>query len=144
MKSIIITFAALLFIIATPFVFTAIDNMITQDTSQSIAGVTTGAGEYSENVTLGRAIYNNDTTSITGISSNVSSDTPTASAYNSVAKRLEVSGLNASQVRTLTVAFMIDSTTLPTGAVAFLTLLRWFWIFAVVGMIGGAIYAFFD
>lgn len=144
MKSLIIIFGALLLIIATPFVFTAIDDAITQEYTQSISGVTTGAGTYSTNVTMGRSIYNDDSESVSGITSNVSSDTPTASSYNSVSKALEVSGLDASQIRTLTIDFQIDSTVLPTGAVAFLTLLRWFWIFTIVGTISGAIYAFFD
>ena len=134
----------MLLIIATPSVFNAIDNAITQDYTQSISGITTDASEYSANTTLGRSIYNDDTTSISGISSNVSSDSPTASSYNSVSKVLLVSGLDESETRTLTIEFVIDSTVLETGAIAFITLLRWFWIFIIVGMCGGAIYAFFD
>ena len=144
MKSLIIVFGALLLIIATPFVFTAIDDAITQEYSQSITGVTTGAGEYTANVTLGRAVYSDDAQSITGITSNQTADSPSAATYNSVSHALEVSGLDASLVRTLTIDFMIDSTVLPSGAAMFLTLLRWFWVFIIVGMAGGAIYAFFD
>lgn len=144
MKSLIIIFGALLLIIATPFVFTAIDDAITQEYTQSISGVTTGAGAYSANVTLGRAVYNDETQSISDITSNTSSDTPTAASYNSVSQVLEVSGLDQSVTRTLSVAFSIDSTTLAAGAAAFLTLLRWFWAFLILGTIGGAIYAFFD
>lgn len=144
MKSLIIAFGAILLIIATPFIFTAIDDGLTQETTQSIAGVTTGAGVYSANVTLSRSIYNDDTTSVSGISSNLSADSPTAADYNSVSRNLEVSGLDASGTRTLTVEFMISSTTLPSGSTAFLTLARWFWIFAITGMLAGAIYAFFD
>lgn len=144
MKSLIIVFGAILLIIATPSVFTAIDEGITQEYSQSVAGISTAVSIYSANATLGRSIYNDDTTSVTGISSNVSSDTPAAASYNSVSKALEVSGLSANITRTLTVVFMIDSTTLPAGGAAFFTLIRWFWIFAILGMIAGAIYAFFD
>lgn len=144
MKSLIIIFGALLLIIATPSVFIAIDSAITQDYTQSIAGVSTGAGIYAANVTLGRSIYNNDTTSVSSITSNESADSPTASSYNSVSKALEVSGLDASTTRTLSVEYDIDSSVLSTGQVTFYTLLRWFWVFIIIGMCGGAVYAFFD
>lgn len=144
MKSLIIIFAALLLIIATPFVFDSIDDAITDSYSQSFAGVTTGAGEYSENVTLSRALYNDDADSVTGVSSNITSDTPTAGTYNTVSHAVEITGLEASQVRTITVDFEIDSTTLPDGVATFLALWRWFWIFIITGLAAGAIYAFFD
>jgi hypothetical protein len=144
MKSLIIIFATLMLVIATPFVFIAIDNSITQEQTQSISGVTTAAGVFSQNVTLGRAIYNNDTQSIETITSNITADTPTASTYNKVSRALEVSGLEESQTRTLTVVFTIEHTTMPAIALTILPLLRWFWIFLILGMAGGAIYAFFD
>lgn len=144
MKSLIIIFGALLMIVATPFVFSSIDDGITDPYTQSISGVTTGAGEYAENVTLGRAVYNDDDSSVTSISSNISGDTPTASAYNTTSHALEVSGLAASQTRTLTVTFNIDDPSLPTGVSTFLGLMRWFWVFIITGMAGGAVYAFFD
>ena len=144
MKSIIIVFATLLLIIATPFVFAAIDDSRTEEYNQTFAGVTTGAGAYAANVTLGRAIYNNDTTAITTISSNITPDSPSVSTFNTVSRTLEVGGLDASQIRTLSVTYNIDSTILPDGVSAFLVLLRWFYIFIIVGMAGGAIYAFFD
>ncbi len=145
MRSLVIVFAALLLIIVLPFVFQGIDGAITQSTSQAISGVTTGAGIYSANITLGRGIYNNDTTSITGIASDVTADVATTSAWNSVSKVLEVSGLDESQTRILTIDFMIDSSTLPDGAALILsTLTRWLFIFAIPGALIGAIYAFFQ
>ena len=144
MKSLMIVFGALLLIIATPFVFTAIDDAITQEYTQSVAGLVTGAGEYTSNCTLGRSVYNDDTESVLSITSNVTADTPTAASYNSVSRLLTVSGLDQNSTRTLSVEFMIDSTTLPAGGAAFLTLIRWFWVFIIIGMVGGAIYAFFD
>lgn len=144
MKSVVIIFAAILMTIATPFVFTAIDDAVTETATQSISGITTAAGTYSANVTLGRAMYNNDTQSVSGITSNLSDDSPTAYSYNSVSRILVVSGLAADSSRTLTIAFGIDSTTMPPGAASFWLLMRWFWIFAIVGYTAGAIYAFFD
>jgi len=145
MKSLVIVFGSLILLIGLPFAFQTIDDSVTQSYTQAISGVGTSAGEYAANVTLGRALYNNDSVAVSGISSNVSSDTPTASSYNSVNKALEVSGLADDETRTLTITFDIGSTTLPEGAALFLTtLVRWFLIFAIIGSFGGAVYAFFD
>ena len=140
MKSLLIVFGVLLLIIGTPFVFEAIDDGITETASQSFAGIT---GTDNASVILSRAVYNDDVQSVTGVTSNETADTPSAYSFNSVSKSLLVTGLVTSP-RTLTVEFMIDSTTLPDGVATFLTLLRWFWIFIIIGMAGGAIYAFFD
>lgn len=144
MKSVIIAICALLLTIALPFVFEAIDNGITQHYTQAIAGVTTGGATYQADITLGRSLYNNDTTAVVGISSNISSDAPTAANWSAPLKRLTVSGLEQSSTRTLAVEMLIDRVNLPSGAADFLTLLRWFWVFACIGFAGGSIYAFFD
>ena len=127
-------------LIATPMVFTAIDDAITESTSNSFASV---SGSDNASVVLGTSLYNDNVQSVLGVTSNSTLDTPTAYTYNSVSKALVVSGLG-SVTRTLTVEYMIDSTTLPDGAVLFLTLLRWFWPLVIVGMTCGSIYAFFD
>lgn len=145
MKSLIIIFAATMLIIATPYVFQSIRGGVTEDYSQSVAGVSTLTGQHTANITLGRAIFSNDTASVTGITSNVSSDTPTAYSYNSVSRQLEISGLADGATRTVVASFLIGSTILPSGSGSLLlTLLTWFWIFLILGTVGGAIYAFFD
>lgn len=144
MKSIIICFAAILLTIGLPFVYNSIDNALTQEYDQTFAGVNTAAGAYAVNVTLGRDIYNDDSVSILDISSNISTDTPSAASFNSVSRALEVGGLDQSQTRTLAVNYLIDSTTLVEGMTTFLILFRWFYLFILIGMAGGAIYAFFD
>lgn len=144
MKSLIIIFATLLLIIATPFVFEVLDDSLTDSITQSIAGVATGAGEYAENVTLSQDLHSDSVSSVTDVSSNVSSDSPSGSSYNSVSGALEITGLEQSKTRTITVTYNIDTTIIPDGIAVFLGLLRWFYIFLIVGMTGGAIYAFFD
>lgn len=143
MKSIIVIFAAMLLIIATPFVFTAIDDGVTETATNSFANIPVGSGNAT--VTLSRAIYNNDVQSIIGVTSNESADAPAAFTFNSVSKAFLVTGLAATGNRTLSVEFQIDSTVLPTsGGAIYATLIRWFWIFTIVGTIIGAIYSFFD
>lgn len=146
MKSLVIVFCLILLLIATPFVFTAINTSVTENYTQSVAGVATAGSNYAANITLGKSLFKNNTVAVTSISSNVSTDNPTASGqYNSVGKVLEVSGLDSGQTRTLTASFLIASTSLPTGAGDFLdVLLRWFWVFTLLGMSAGAIWAFFQ
>ena len=144
MKSLIIVFASLFLLIATPTVFDALDGALTEEYTQSIAGVATATGNYTANVTLGQSVYNNTASSITGISSNITSDTPTAASYNSTSKSALISGLEGNTSRTLTLAFLIDNPDLDDGMSVFIHLLRWFYIFIIVGLSGGAIYAFFQ
>lgn len=133
----------MLLIIVMPFVFTAIDDAVTETATNSFANIPVGSGNAT--VTLSRAIYNNDVQSIIGVASSEDADAPAAFTFNSVSKALLVTGLAATGNRTLSVEFQIDSTTLPTGGGAiYATLIRWFLIFTVVGTIIGAIYAFFD
>lgn len=144
MKSVVIIFAALLMTIATPFVNVSINDAVTEETTQSFAGVSTASGIYAANVTLSRDIYDDDTQAVTGITSNRSDDSPTAYSFNSVSRALEISGLVDNVTRTLTIAVDIDSTSMPDGSAAFWLMMRWFWIFAIIGYTCGAIYAFFD
>jgi len=144
MKSLLICFAAMLMLIGIPWVFSSIDNAMTDDLSQSFAGVSTGAGIYSANVTLGKDLYNNSVGAVTDVSSNLTGiDTPLAYSYNSVSNILTVSGLDASQSRTLTVEFLIDTETTPAEFLTILVLFRWFYVFSILGLEAGAIYAFY-
>ena len=142
MKSIVIVFAALLLIMATPAIFSSLDNARTESASQSFQGIT--SSNSTANVTLGQGVSHDSITAVTGITSNQTLDTPTSYAYNSVSRILTINGLAESGLtRTLTVAFNIDSATLPSGMSSFYTLFYWFWIFIIMGMCGGAIYCFF-
>jgi len=140
-KSLLIVFGITLLIIATPFIFEAIDDSITETATQAFAE---NSDTDNATVVLSRDAWNDDVQSITGVSSNQSDDSPTAYSYNSVSRAVVVTGLASAVPRTLTVEFSIDSTSLPAGIAEFLTILRWFWLFIIIGMAGGAIYAFFD
>ena len=144
MKSLFIIFAALFLIIAIPWVFDAVDDALTEEYTETFAGVTTAAGVYAANVTLAEALWQDSSTSVSDISSNLSGyDTPSVSNYNTVSHALQVNGLEQSQVRTLSVDFEMESTTLPDAFATFLVLFRWWYLFIVLGTSGGAIYAFF-
>jgi hypothetical protein len=58
---------------------------------------------------------------------------------------VNVTGLEEdTSARALTFSYLIENSTLPTFAPTTLTLLPWFFIFTMLGMAGGAIYAFFQ
>ena len=144
MKSLIIVFGVLLLIIGLPAFFTSINDAQVEEYTQTFAGVATGAAVYSANVTLSEDLYNDNVISVTDSSSNITSDSPSAATYNSVSGVLLVEGLDASQMRTLSITYEIASTLLASGMGIFFTMSIWFWLFAIIGMIAGAIYAFFN
>lgn len=129
---------------AAPFAFASIDSAATDDYEQTFNSVATGSGATAANITLAQAIYENHINQVVSVSSNITTDTPSATYFNSVNRALEVSGLAASSSRTLSVTFRTDSSTMPTGMGTFWTFLRWFYVFMIIGFAGGAIYAFFD
>ena len=135
----------MIYLIGLPLMFTAIDDMVTQDIDQSFSLVNTGAAATAQNVTLSQELHLNSVTFVNAVTSNLSQDTPTGTSYNSVNKALEISGLSPSLNRTIVISYSIASSTLPASANLFLdTLVRWFLIFAVIGMMGGAVYAFYQ
>ena len=144
LKSVIVAFAAILLTIALPFVYQSIDNASTDEYTQTFAGIDTGAGAFTANVTLSKNIYLDDASKVKEISSNITSDTPSASSFNAVSHVLTVGGLNESSARTLAVVYYIESPSIEDFMITVFTMFRWFYIFLLIGMAGGAIYAFFD
>lgn len=143
MKSLFIVFVTLFFIIAMPWVFDLIRDTRTDQLEQSFAGVTTGAGAYSANVTLSDSLSDSHVIAVSDITSNVTSDTPSAYTYNSVSKVLTVSGLNDSHTRTLVITYDIENASLNPGIIVFCEIFPWFYFLLVIGLTCGAVYAFF-
>lgn len=131
-------------LLALPFLFSSVIDAQTDDYTMNFAGVTTGAGAYAANVTLDQDLYDDNAVSVSSISSNFTSDTPSANAYNSVSGVLTVGGLEQSATRTLSVTMDIDSPSLPDGMSVFMRLIMWFLIVVLLGLLIGAVYAFFQ
>lgn len=144
MKSLVIVFGAVILIIMIPILFDSIHDARVDDYTQNVAGVTTAAGVYSANVTLSQSLWGDSVSFVDSLSSNITPDSPTADSYNSVSGVLLVGGLDAGHLRTLSITYEIDSAVLSehTGASTFLALFFWFVIFLIMGVVGGAIYAF--
>ena len=73
----------------------------TNDVTQSSV-VATGAGESTANVTLSRALYQDDVTEVIGFSSNLT-ESPVASSYDADTQVLLVAALNVNTSRTLSI-----------------------------------------
>lgn len=104
--------------------------------------VTTAAGVTAANVTLHTAIYDSDIQTIVYSSDNTS-DTPAYSDYDSNTRRLEVSGLNANDTRTLDIAYDVDALNASTAVSTFLDTLAWIWFILLAAFPAAAIAAIF-
>lgn len=69
---------------------------------------TTAVGVTSTNVTLNKAVYDNDTSTIEVISY-LNTDAPVFSSYNSTTRLTNITGLTASTSRTLDVSYDTDA-----------------------------------
>ena len=103
--------------------------------------VTTGLGETTANVTLLKAIYDDDTSTIT-ISSDDSEDVPLYSSYNATTRSLSVIGFSDNNTRSLTVTYDIDAIT-GDGIDTLLDQLPWIWILIKIALPAAAIAAIF-
>jgi len=115
----------------------------TDAATQAFPAVTTGAGETAADVVLTKDPYQDRTTSITGITSdNVLDVNPlVAATYTTATNTLHVTGLVASQSRTLTIAYETDALsdfTMMGTIVGWTPVLI---VIAVLAVIGGTIMA---
>lgn len=101
MKSLIICFGAILLMVCMPLFNDSVHDARTDEYSQSFAGEETGSGVYSGNVTLSEDLFNDHVGNVEEITSNVSSDSPTATSYNSANNLLVYGGVVGSENRTM-------------------------------------------
>lgn len=106
--SVLVIILIILAVSYVPDLITATDETI-KDADTITANVTTGAAETTGTVTLTNALYNSATTEVTSITSTHGGDNPTPSSYSATSRVLTVSGLEASQTRTLTVIHNYDA-----------------------------------
>ena len=96
----IIVVAAILFMLPMTSMIYDFRTDVREDTYT----VTTGGGVTTDTQTLTHAIYDNDTDTISIVSS-ISTDTPLYTSYNSTTRLLAYSGLAASSTRVITVSY---------------------------------------
>lgn len=141
MKSVIVIFAAMMMILVTPAFFVYVDDVLTDDLTLAYNSTSVPAGQTAVNFTLSEPLYNDNIANVVEVSSNLSTDVPTAYSYNEVSYALEVSGLTANTTSTFTVEYLTDTDN--TDQVVFWTTIRWLWVLVITALIGGSVYAFF-
>lgn len=140
----LIVFLALLMLFALPLVFKTVDNTVSESYTLTTANVSTPVSQFAANITLPKSLWESSLPAVTGFGSNATQDYPSATNYNSVTKRLEISGLSDNTTRALTINYKIDSTTLDPAMLLLLPWFKWFWLLMDVGVVFGAIWAFFQ
>jgi len=98
-----------------PIVMDSSHELQTDVFTQAEAAVATGAGEVAADVVLTEALWNDSNTYVTSVTSDNVLDTPVAGVYTAATQTLNVTGLAASDTRTLTIVYEYDALTDYTG-----------------------------
>lgn len=98
---------ALLFVLGGT-IMTGIQDWRTNDQTD-IFKVETGAGITSTNVTLTKALWENDHQYVDSITSDIDGDQPSASSYTAATRKLVITNLAANASRNLTVVYDIEA-----------------------------------
>ena len=91
----------------------------------------TGVGVTTANVTLHKPVYDDDTDTI-DIASDLGTDTPVYSSYNSTTRQLGVSGLTTNTSRTLTVSYDIDALNGSSAINSLVDRIPWIWMIVTI------------
>jgi len=108
---------------------TAIYDFRTDLREDSFAVETPGANTTA-NMTLTKPVYDNDTNTIDLLSS-LATDTPTYASYNGTSRLLGVSGLTASENRTMTVTYDIDALVANPSISTLMDVLPFIWLICI-------------
>jgi len=92
---------------------------------------TTAVGQTTENVTLLREVYDDDTETIS-ILSDDSDDSPAYSSYNTTSRQLGISGLADNLTRTLTVSYDVDALAGSAALNTFVGYIPWIWLLIII------------
>jgi hypothetical protein len=89
--------------------------------------VATALATTTGNVTLSKELYGNDTQTIV-LNSNLSTDSPVYSSYNTTTRVLKMSGFTVNATRTLEVLYNRPSFSPSSSLNSFMDVLPWFWM----------------
>lgn len=131
---ILITCALLLFVDVPQGVY----DYRTKVHSDTFNYVSTGAGETTANVTIIKALYDDDTSTFS-VSSNTSSDIPVFSSYNAATRDLKIAGLGANITRTLYVDYDVTALSGLIALDTFMDLAPYFWYILLFCFMASAI-----
>jgi hypothetical protein len=101
------------------------------DIKEDTCRIMTGVGVSTGNVTLIKAIYLNDPSTVS-LTSDDSDDLPVVVSYNSTNRLLALSGFAESANRTVTVSYDVDSLGSSSALANFIDKVPWIWLIALV------------
>jgi len=140
MKSLMLLLGACVIILLLAAVVVGVQDFRSEDYTEAHGVVTTAAGVTSANITLTQDLFMDRTSEVQSVTSNLTSDVPLSASYTSATNRLLVSGLVASETRTITVVYKIgrldDYYAVEMASRTLLTFL----ILGVIGLAAGAVY----
>lgn len=112
------------------------------DVEEDSFAVTTDLGETGANVTLSKALYDNDY-SASAVTSNITTDIPSFASYNSTTRALGINGLSENTSRTLIVEYDVFALTDANAIDTFLDYFPYIWILLIVAFPIAALVAIF-
>ncbi len=139
MKAVQMFLAAIVLVVLMGAAIEAITSWRSQDYTAPYI-VATGAGVTTSDITLTQDLFNSATANVLIVSNNVL-DAPIPFAYVSATHVLTVSGLAASESRTLTLTYKIAALDDYPGADLFARFWPALLLLGGVGLVGGGIYA---
>jgi hypothetical protein len=137
-----IIMVAVMFVIF-PIVMDSAHTLQTDAEVQTEAAVVTGAGVTDADIVLTEALWDDDNTYVTSITSDNVLDTPVAGVYTAGTLSLNVTGLAAADTRTLVLTYEYDGLTDYTGMGALVAVAPLLLFLAVIGAVVGGLYVSF-
>lgn len=134
----IIVAAAILFMIPISAAIYDFRTDLREDTFTS----PTGVGVTTANVTLLKPVYDDDTETIDFLS-DLATDIPAYSSYNSTSRQLGISGLTANTTRILTVSYDIDALQGSDAINTVCNIIPYIWMLCIIAFPMAALLAIF-
>jgi len=103
--------------------------------------ITTGANVTTADVVLSKALYDNDTSTIS-FTSNIS-ESPSITAYNPVTRTLSTANLTASSTRALGIAYDVDALSDSAAMATIVNALDFIWLLSIIVFAPAALAALF-
>jgi len=140
MRSLMLMLGAIMIILLLAPVVTGIQDFRSAEYTEAHGVVTTAAAVTTANVTLTQDLFEDRTSEVVSVTSNVTSDVPLVSSYTTATNYLYISGLTAATTRTLTVVYHIANLEDFYGIDLAARTIMTFIILGVIGIIAAAVY----